>query len=112
MEAVRRASLADEEARQMRAVELAAGASSSRNVEIAGGTADSVVDVEDTTEAVQYTEVVGSRELNHQLADRRRPRFASPSTLVFQFLYALGIIACLFCWGWGKWKVSARVKSE
>ena len=34
MEATRRASLADEEARQMRAVELAAGASGSKNVEI------------------------------------------------------------------------------
>ena len=62
MEAARRASLADEEARQMRAVELAAGASSSRNVEIAGGTIDSVVDAEDTTEGIQITEVVGSGE--------------------------------------------------
>ena len=62
MEAVRRASLADEEARQMRAVELDAGASSSRNVEIAGGTVDSVVDAEDTTEGVQITEVVGFGE--------------------------------------------------
>ena len=52
MEAARRASLADEETRQMRAVKLAAGASSSRNVEIAGGTADSAVDAEDTTEGV------------------------------------------------------------
>ena len=62
MEAARRASLADEEARWMRAVESAVGASSSRNVEIAGGTADSVVVVEDTTEGVQTTEVVGSGE--------------------------------------------------
>ena len=62
MEAARRASLADEEARQMRAVELAAGASSSRNVEIARGTADSVIDAVDTTEGVQITEVVGSGE--------------------------------------------------
>ena len=46
----------------MRAVELAAGASSSRNVEIARGTADSVVDAEDTTEVVQITDVVGSGE--------------------------------------------------
>ena len=38
MEAARKASLADEEAHQMREVELATGASSSRNVEIAGGT--------------------------------------------------------------------------
>ena len=62
MEAARRASLADEEARQRKAVRLAAGASSSRNVEIAGGTADSVVDAEDTTEGVQIIEVVGSGE--------------------------------------------------
>ena len=62
MEATRRASLAEEEAHQMRAGELAAGASSSRSVEIAGGTADSVVDAEDTIEGVHITEVVGSRE--------------------------------------------------
>ena len=64
MEAGRRASLADEEARRMRVVESAAGASSSRNVEIEGGTADSDVDVVDTTEGVQITEVVGSGELD------------------------------------------------
>ena len=46
----------------MREVELAAGASSSRNVEIAGGTADSVVDAVETTEGVQITEVVGFGE--------------------------------------------------
>ena len=62
MEAVRRASLAYEEARQIRAVELAAGASSSKNVNIAGGTAESVVDAEDTTEGVQITKVVGFEE--------------------------------------------------
>ena len=62
MEAARRASLADEEARQRRAEKLAAGASSSRTVEIAGGTADSVVDGEDTTEGVQITEDVDSGE--------------------------------------------------
>ena len=44
----------------MRAEELAAGASSSRTVEKAGGTADSVADVEDTTEGFQITKVVGS----------------------------------------------------
>ena len=64
MEAARRASHADEEARQMIVGELAVGASSSRIVEIAGGTADSVVDAEDTTEGVQITEVVGSTELD------------------------------------------------
>ena len=52
MEAARRASIADEEARQIRAVESAAGASSSRDVETGGG----------TTEGVQTTEVVGSGE--------------------------------------------------
>ena len=62
MEDARRASLAEEEARQMRAEELDVGASSSRTVEIEGGTADSVVDVEDTTEGVQITEVVGFGE--------------------------------------------------
>ena len=61
MEAARRALLAEEEAHQMRAVELAVGASSSRNMEIAGGTADSAVD-EDATEGVQIPEVVGSEE--------------------------------------------------
>ena len=55
MEAVRRASIADEEARQINAVESAAGASSSRDVETAGGTTDSAVADEDTTEGVQTT---------------------------------------------------------
>ena len=60
MEAARIASLAEEEARQMRAGELAVGASSSKTMEIAGGTADSAVDAEETAEGVQITEVVGS----------------------------------------------------
>ena len=62
IEAASRASLVDEEAHRMRAVELAAGASSSRNMEIAGGIADSVVHAEDTTEGVQIIEVAGSEE--------------------------------------------------
>ena len=62
IEATRRASLAEEEAHQMRAQELVAGASSSRTMEIAEGTADSVVDAEDTTEGVHITRVVGSME--------------------------------------------------
>ena len=49
MEAVRRASLGDKEARWMRVVQSVAGASSSRDVVIAGGTAYSVVTEEDTT---------------------------------------------------------------
>ena len=44
----------------MREEELAAGASSSRTVEIVWGTADSVVDAEDTTKGIKIKEVVGS----------------------------------------------------
>ena len=62
MEAARRASLAEEEAHQMRASELASWASSSRIVEIAGGTIDSAVVAEGTTPGVQIVEDVGSRE--------------------------------------------------
>ena len=43
MEAAKRASIADEEARQLRAIELAAGASSSRVVESEKITTDGVV---------------------------------------------------------------------
>ena len=46
----------------MRASELAAGASSSRTMEIVGGTIDGVVVSEDTTEGVQIAEDVGSGE--------------------------------------------------
>ena len=62
MEAARRASISEEEAHQMRASELAAGASSSRTVGIEGGTTDSAVIAEDTTESVQIAEDVGSGE--------------------------------------------------
>ena len=62
MEAARRASLAEAEAHQIRASQIAAGASSSRTVEIAGGTTDSAVVAEDTTKGVQITEDVGSEE--------------------------------------------------
>ena len=48
----------------MRASELAAGASSSRTVEIEGGNTDSAVVAEDTTEGVQIVEDVGSGELD------------------------------------------------
>ena len=64
MEAAMRASHADEEARRIRAVESAAGASSSRDVAIAGGTAASAVAGEDTTEGVQTTKAVGSGGLD------------------------------------------------
>ena len=46
----------------MRASELAAGVSSSRTMEIAGGTADGAVVAEDTTEGVQIAEDVGYGE--------------------------------------------------
>ena len=62
MEGARRASLAKEEAHHIRASHLAVGVSTSRIAEIAGGTADSVVDDEDTTEGVHITEVVGFEE--------------------------------------------------
>ena len=62
IEAARRASLAEEEANRMRAFELVAGASSSRIVEIAGGTTDGAVVAEDTTEGIQIAEDVGSGE--------------------------------------------------
>ena len=60
MEAARRASLAEAEAHQIRASQIAAGASSSRTVETAGRTTDGAVAVADTTEGVQITEDVGS----------------------------------------------------
>ena len=62
MEAVRRAWLADEEARQIGVIGSVSRAYSSRDVAIAGGTADSVVADEDTTGGVQTIEVVGSKE--------------------------------------------------
>ena len=64
MEALRRASLAEEEAHQITELELVAGASSSRTVEIVGGTFDGSVVAEDTTKGVQIAEDVGSGEPN------------------------------------------------
>ena len=62
IEAARKASLAEEEAHQIRASQLAAGASSSRTAEIAGVTTDGVDVAEDTTEGVQIAKDVGSGE--------------------------------------------------
>ena len=62
MEAPRRATLANEEARRMKVVELVVGASISRYVAIAGGTGDSAVADEDTTEGVKIIKVVASEE--------------------------------------------------
>ena len=50
MDTARRASIADEEARKIRVVESVVGASSSRDVETAGGMTNNVVADEDTTE--------------------------------------------------------------
>ena len=52
IDAVRRASIADDEARQISVVKLAAGESSSKDVETAGGTTDTVVADAYTTEGV------------------------------------------------------------
>ena len=109
IEAARRDSLADEEVCRIRVVESAAGASSSRNMEIAGGTTNSVVDAVDTTEGVQITEVAGSGEPNpgnrtHQLTDRER--FAPE--VCFTYHSRISNFLCIgdncmsFCWGWGK----------
>ena len=66
IEAARRASLVDEEAHRIRAVESAAGASSSRDVAIEGGSEDSFFADEDTTEDVQTIQVVCSGESDPQ----------------------------------------------
>ena len=62
MEAARRASIADEEARKIKAIESAVVASISRDVETVGGTTDSVVGDKETTEGIQTTQIVGFGE--------------------------------------------------
>ena len=64
MEAARRASLAEAEAHQIRASQMAAGASSSRTVETAGGTTEGAVVAKDITEGFQIAEDVDYRELD------------------------------------------------
>ena len=64
VEAARRASLAEAEAHQIRSSQIAAGASSSRTVEKAGGTTEGAVVAEDITEGVQIAEDVGSGKLD------------------------------------------------
>ena len=56
MEAARRASLAEVEAHQIRASQMAAGASNSRTVETVGDTTEGAVVAEDITEGVQIAE--------------------------------------------------------
>ena len=60
MEAARRAVLAEVEAHQIRASQIAAGASSSRTVETVGSTTEGAVVAEDITEGVHIAEDVGS----------------------------------------------------
>ena len=62
MEAARRASLTNDEAHRIRAIESDAGTFSSTDVAIAGGTVDSAIADEDNNEGHQTTEVVGSGE--------------------------------------------------
>ena len=60
MEAARRASLAEVEAHQSRASQIATGASSSRTLETAGGTTEGAVFAKDIPEGVKIAEDVGS----------------------------------------------------
>ncbi|TMW88406.1 hypothetical protein EJD97_018603 [Solanum chilense] len=95
MEVAKRASLAKEEAHQMRASELAPGASSSRTVEIAGGTTDGAVVAEETTEGVQIAEDVGSGEPDPPASDhlaRKLSSLASPDDLFNFFNDLRGIL--------------------
>ena len=59
MEAARRASLIDEEARQLRVLEVDVGASSSRVFEAERSITDGVVITEDTTDGVPTIEGAG-----------------------------------------------------
>ena len=65
-------------------------------MEIAGGTANSVVDAVYTTKGVQITEVFGFRGTGPTLliVGVLRPRFDLPTTLVFQFFMH-----------WGPWHI-------
>ena len=101
MEAARRASLAEAEAHQIRASQIAVGASSSRTVEIAGGTTDGAVVAEDTTDGCPYCRGRGFRGIGPTILlidGALRHKFASPTTLVFIFL-CIGDNCMLFCWG-------------
>ncbi|XP_069150291.1 uncharacterized protein [Solanum lycopersicum] len=64
MKAARRASIVEEEAHQIRASQLAAGASISRTEETAGGLTDGAGVAKDTTEGVQIAEDVGFGKLD------------------------------------------------
>ena len=81
---------------------------------IAGGTIDSVVANEDTTGGVQTTEVVVPGIQTHKLVHRRRfaPQVCFTYHSRISTFLCIGEIRMACCWGWGKWKVSARLKSE
>ena len=60
---------------------------------------------------LQRERVVGNWTCEHVDLGALRLGFASPISL-FYILLCIGDNHISFCWGWGKWKVSARVKSE
>ena len=62
LEAVRKASLIDKEAHQLRVLKVAAGESRSRIVEAERSTTDGAVIVEDTTDGVPTTKGAGSEK--------------------------------------------------
>ena len=72
MEAARRASLAEEEAHQIRASQLAVGASSSRTMEIAGGTTDGAFLLRTPLRVSRLQRIWVPGNRTHQLADRWR----------------------------------------
>ena len=76
-------------------MESTVGASSSRDVAIARGTAASVVADEDTTEGVHITEVWVPGNRSHQLADHRRfaPQVCFTYHSRISIFYALGTIS-------------------
>ena len=71
MEVAGRASLAEAEAHQIRASEIAVGASSSRTVETAGGTTDGAVVAKDTTKGIPIAEEWVPGNQTHHLTNRR-----------------------------------------
>ncbi|XP_015060301.1 uncharacterized protein LOC107006203 [Solanum pennellii] len=86
MEAARRASLAEAEAHQIRASQIAAGASSSRTIETAGGPTDGAVAAEDITEgqvtSVGFREAIQmlSQVVTNQVEKQRRARQEGANT--------------------------------
>ena len=94
----------NEEARQMRAHKLAVGASSSRIVDVERSTTVGVVIAADTTDDVFTPEGAVRGKWTRQKVNHHLPPY-------FIFLMKWGQLHS-FLLGWGKWKVSSRVKSE